>query len=301
MALSYSSILFYKFTPLKDLQLVRLWQWELCQRLGLKGRIIISRHGINGALGGELKALKEYLKVCKSYKTLGSLEPKWSHGLEEVPFPKLSVRERDEMVTFNYPQLEVTPQGPVGGGTHLTVEGLQDLLLDVSQTAGKGLSDVLADGDVVFIDGRNSYEYDLGRFKHALNPGISSAKDFIPWIESGAIDHLKDRPIVTYCTGGVRCEILTPVLRAHGFTNVFQIDGGIISYLENSANGDGLWEGSLYTFDTRVKIMDDLAPVVGVCVHCRGLSDLFHNCRSCESQVLACEGCWSEAGETCPH
>jgi UPF0176 protein len=294
-----ATILYYKFTPVSDPELLRLWQWELCRNLDLKGRILISPHGINGTLGGDRKALRQYANACKAYDALGALDVKWDFGAPEVPFPRLSVKVRPEIVTFNYPELAVDERGVVGGGTHLDAEELHTLVSSVATATGKTVDAAIGD-DILFLDGRNDYEYAVGRFKGALNPKVLSAKEFVPFIESGAIDRFKDKPVVTYCTGGIRCEILTPLLKARGFRQVFQIDGGIIRYLERSHNREQLWEGSVYTFDDRKRLLGDYADAVGICVHCSDATEEFHDCRSCDAHVLACPSCWDAAGAACP-
>lgn len=291
-----SSILFYKFFPLEKNQvdLFRLWQWELCSRLELKGRLIVSTHGINGTLGGSEKNLKAYLKACKTNPLMGRVEAKWSRNLETVPFPKLSVKVREELVTFGWPELEVNGDGIVDGGKHLDPKALRALLEEISVKTGKPVNEILG-SEVLFLDGRNAYEYRLGHFKNALDPGVANAKQFEPFIQSGALDHWRDKPIVSYCTGGIRCEILTPLLKKHGFSEVYQIDGGIVKYLERTNNEDGLWEGSVYTFDAREKLWESRGPVIGKCCRCSASTDVNRNCRPCGEQVLICTACW--AGE----
>jgi UPF0176 protein len=293
-----ATVLYYKFTPVGDPELLRLWQWELCRNLDLRGRILISPHGINGTLGGDRKALRTYINACKAYEPLGEMDVKWDFSVQEVPFPRLSVKARKEIVTFNFPELKVNYRGVIGGGTHLDADGLHELISSVAAANQKPVHEVIGN-DLLFLDARNDYEYAVGRFKGALNPKVVNAKEFVPFIESGAIDAFKDKPVVTYCTGGIRCEILTPILKARGFTNVFQIEGGIIRYLQRSLNSQRLWEGRVYSFDQRITLLGNPDDVVGVCVHCGGGTEEFHNCVSCNAHVLACPNCWEDASEQC--
>ena len=288
-----SSILFYKLFPVEDPALFRLWQKTLCEKLELKGRIIVSNQGINGALGGSYKNLKLYVKESKEWEALGVITPKWSHGLNSIPFPKLSVKERNELVTFNAKdEIKIGSNGVIDGGAHVDANELHTLLSTVSEETGVAI-DNLSGKEVLFFDGRNGYEYDLGRFKKSFNPNVESAKEFIPLIESGVLDEWKEKPIITYCTGGIRCELLTPLLKARGFQKVYQIDGGIIQYLQDSRNEDRLWEGSVYTFDNRKKIFDGLYEVVSSCIWCGSSCESHENCRVCDSQVIACDSCWN--------
>ena len=273
-------ILYYGFTPLDDLDAVRLWQRELCERLDLKGRILLSPHGINGTLGGAMSALATYIKRTKEYPGFKGIDFKWSEGTGN-DFPRLRVRVRDEIVTFGAPgELEVDHRGVVGGGARLKPSEVNEL--------------VNARGDdVVFFDARNAFEAKIGRFKNAVVPDVKATRDFVGELESGKFDHLKERPIVTYCTGGVRCEVLSSVMKKRGFQEVYQLDGGIVRYGEEFGD-DGLWEGSLYIFDSRMnhEFSDD-SKTLGECERCASPTSKFYNCANlvCRKLILLCATC----------
>lgn len=275
-----------------------MWQRELCESLGLRGRIIISPHGINGTVGGELDACKRYIRRTRSFAPFSRIEFKWSDGTAFDPeepedlhgvdrrapwkrisdFPKLSVKVRDELVAFGIAdELEVNADGVVGGGEHLSPAAVNALVAERGD-------------EVVFFDGRNTYEADIGRFKGAVVPDVDTTHGFIEEIESGAYDHIKDRPVVTYCTGGIRCEILSAAMKKRGFDEVYQIDGGIVRYGEAFGN-DGLWEGSLAVFDGREAL--DFAPgaaVLGSCAVCGTASATLENCADpgCRVRFVVC-------------
>nr|WP_199730017.1 rhodanese-related sulfurtransferase [Canibacter oris] len=287
-------MLYYAFQPVADPQLTRLWQKELCEKLGLRGRIIISKHGINGTVGGEIDACKAYLKATKE---VFKLDVKWSdgtglittenivHGVDRaapwqqiLDFPKLSVKVRPELVAFGLPdEIEVNERGVIGGGKHLKPEQVHELVAERGD-------------DVVFFDGRNAWEAEIGKFKNAVVPDVATSHDFVGEIESGKYDDLKDKPIITYCTGGIRCEILSAVMRNRGFKEVYQIDGGIVRYGEKFGN-DGLWEGSLAVFDGR-EAMDFAAgaAVIGKCVVCEEPANQLANCTefNCRDRFVVC-------------
>jgi UPF0176 protein len=273
-------ILYYAFTPISDPEALRLWQTQLCTSLGLTGRILISKHGINGTLGGEMAALKKYVRQTRSYSGFKKMPIKWSEGTGN-DFPRLSVKVKSELVAFGDPDvIEVDEKGVVGGGTHIRPHQLEKLV----QERGD---------DVVFFDGRNAFEAEIGRFKDAMIPDVTSSRDFIEEIESGKYDHIKDKPVVTYCTGGIRCEIISAVMVKNGFKEVYQIDGGIVKYGE-AFGDDGFWEGSLYTFDARMKMeFSDHTKVIGKCEKCDAPSNLFRNCKtaSCHQLILLCDSC----------
>ena len=273
-------ILFYKFTPLSDPEAVRLWQHTLADSLGLKGRILLSKHGINGTLGGDLDALKSYVKQTKQFASFKGTEFKWSDGTGK-DFPRLRIKVRDEIVSFGAgDELQVDERGVVGGGQHLKPEQVHELVEKYGD-------------DVVFFDGRNAYEAQVGKFKNAVVPDTRTSKDFIKELDSGKYDDIKDRPVVTYCTGGIRCEILSSLMKNRGFNDVYQMDGGIVKYGEAYAD-DGLWEGSLYVFDDRMGLkFSDKAVDIGECIHCGAKTSNFENCalKSCNDLVLICENC----------
>ena len=279
-------LLYYKFQPIADPEAVRLWQRDLCAGLGLHGRIIISKDGINGTVGGDIDACKAYARKTKEY--FRGIEFKWSEGGKE-DFPKLSVKARDEIVAFGVPgELKVDSRGVVGGGKHLAPEEVNELV------AQRG-------DEVVCFDGRNAREAEIGRFKNAVVPDVETTHDFINELDSGKYDWMKDKPVVSYCTGGIRCEILSSLMVNRGFKEVYQIDGGIVRYGEKYGN-TGLWEGSLYVFDKRMHTEfgapDDPAYVqLGHCGHCAEPTNQFYNCAAepdCRSQYLSCEACRAE-------
>ncbi|MDH6532073.1 UPF0176 protein [Aurantimicrobium minutum] len=280
-------LLYYAFAPVADPEAVRLWQRDLCEGLNLRGRILISTHGINGTVGGDIDDVKMYLRKTKEYPGFKKMDAKWSDGtgLDEnglsLDFPRLSVKARPEIVAFGVPEeIEVNHKGIVGGGKKLKPHELDALVEERGE-------------DVVFFDGRNAWEAEIGRFKNAIIPDVKTTHDFVRELESGKYDHIKDKPIVTYCTGGIRCEILTPIMKARGFKEIYQIDGGIVRYGEARGN-DGLWEGSLYVFDKRISM--DFAPdakLLGTCVSCGTKSNHMINCvdKSCREQMVVCEEC----------
>lgn len=272
-------ILYYKFVPLADPNVVMLWQKTLTDSLNLKGRIIISKDGINGTLGGDIKDVKSYIKANKKFAAFKDIKYKWSDAASSDNFPKMSVKVRDEIVTFNAKdELMVDQKGVVGGGKKIKPSQLHELV-DTK--------------DVVFFDGRSQYEAKVGKFKKAVTPEVRTAKDFIPVLESGKYDDLKDKTVVTYCTGGIRCEVLSVLMKNRGFKDVYQLDGGIVKY--GKEYGDqGLWEGSLYVFDGRMGLkFSDNAKDIGSCVHCHAKTSNYQNCANvaCNDLVLACKDC----------
>jgi UPF0176 protein len=288
---SQKVLLYYGFTPVADPAAVKLWQKNLCEQLNLKGRILISEHGINGTVGGHIDDLRKYVKNTKQYPGFKKITFKWSIGTGNE-FPRLYVGVKKELVAFDNPaELKVNESGVIGGGVHLRPEQVNELVK-------------VRGDDVVFFDGRNQYEAKIGKFKNAIVPDVNTSRDFVREIESGKYDHLKDKPIVTYCTGGIRCEVLSVVMKNRGFNEVYQIDGGIVKYGEKFGD-DGLWEGSLYTFDSRMAVdFSQKTKVIGECELCSAPTKLFRNCRTktCHELILLCDTCNElDANRKCTH
>jgi UPF0176 protein len=273
-------LLYYKFTPIGDPEVMRLWQKTLCDSLNLRGRILLSKHGLNGTVGGDLEDLKKYIKAVKEFEGFKGTTFKWSDGGRE-DFPRMSVKVKDEIVAFDAAdELKVDETGVIGGGKHLKPKEVNKLVEERGD-------------DVVFFDGRNAFEAKIGKFKNAVVPDTRTSRDFIRELESGKYDNIKDKPIVTYCTGGIRCEILSSLMKSRGFNEVYQIDGGIVKYGETYGD-DGLWEGSLHVFDDRMKVdFSDHAAIVGECTHCKGPTNNYENCAwaNCNDLVLICLNC----------
>jgi UPF0176 protein len=281
-------ILYYKFTPIADPEAVKLWQQTLAGSLNLKGRIIIAEHGINGTLGGEVEDLKKYVKQTKTYAGFKDMAFKWSDG-GSSDFPKLSIKVRDEIVTFGVAnRIKVNEAGIVGGGKHLKPAQVHELIKERGD-------------DVVFFDGRNTYETAVGKFKNAVLPKTRHTRDFPTELKKKKYDDIKDKPVVTYCTGGIRCEVLSMLMKEEGFKEVYQIDGGIVKYGETYGD-QGLWEGSLYVFDKRMATQfSDNAEDIGSCFHCNAKTSNFENCavKSCNDLIIMCEDCAEKLNSLC--
>ncbi|MDN5819530.1 MAG: rhodanese-related sulfurtransferase [bacterium] len=274
-------LLYYKFTPLKDPQAITLWQKSLCASLNLKGRVLVSEHGLNGTVGGDMDDLKNYIKQTKQFPGFKDIVFKWSDGSRD-DFPRLSVKVRRELVGFKNSddEFEVDEKGVVGGGKHLKPQQVHDLVEKYGD-------------DVVFFDGRNEHEAKIGKFKDAVVPNTNTSRDFIAELESDKYDDIKDKKVVTYCTGGIRCEVISSMMKKRGFSEVYQMDGGIAKYGE-AYGDDGLWEGSLRVFDDRMTVdFSDHAKTIGQCTHCSGKTSNFENCAlaECNDLVLICEDC----------
>lgn len=274
-------LLYYKFTPIKDPETVKLWQKTLTDSLNLRGRILVSEQGLNGTVGGELEDLKKYIKETKKFPGFKNTVFKWSDGSRE-DFPRMSVKRRRELVGFKNSddEIQVDENGVVGGGKHIKPHEVHEMIEKYGD-------------DVVFFDGRNEHEAKIGKFKNAIVPNTNTSRDFIAELESDKYDDIKNKKIITYCTGGIRCEAISAMMKKRGFNDVYQIDGGIVKYGE-AYGDDGLWEGSLRVFDDRMTVnFSDHTKTIGECTHCGGSTSNFENCAlaECNDLVLICENC----------
>lgn len=263
-------ILFYKFVPVIDPTMTMRWQRQLCLRLNLTGRIIISQHGINGTVGGELADIKAYIKEMNATDTFKDIEFKWSDGSRD-DFPRLSVKVRKELVTLAPDEdFDVFNKG-----TPLRPDAWHKYLEEHP--------------DAIVLDARNEYESNIGKFKGAIAPKIKAFKEV-----KQELDKLpKDQPVLTYCTGDIRCEYLSAYMKHKGFQDVYHLDGGIVKYGE-AFGDDGFWEGKCYVFDKRVSIpFSDQSKDVGECVHCEASTSRYINCANlrCNDHVLVCTSC----------
>lgn len=263
-------ILYYKFHPIADPLIFCHWQKALCQQLGLKGRIIVSPQGLNGTLGGSLKALKAYKKAQKAIPYLRDMEYKWSNG-GSADFPKLSVKVRPEPVTLAA-RSTFSAQVATPG---LSPRQWHQYLRDHPNT--------------LVLDARNYYESDIGYFEapNLIKPKISSFKEIKPLVDTLP----KDQPILTYCTGDIRCEYLSAYMHSRGFATVHHLKGGIMKY--GQMYGDrGFWRGRCYVFDKRQKIaFSGEALDVAHCLQCRQPTSEQVNCDDCNRQIVLCLVC----------
>jgi len=222
----------YRFVLLADRPL-ETWRAELkekCKSLELKGTIILSPEGINLMVSGKNEAASQFKDLINSFDDLRGIELKESQSTY-IPFTKMLVKLKPRLIPIDGPQPESVPQNTISGEE-----------LDQWYASGKSFT---------IVDTRNSYETRLGKFKNAVDPGISKFKEFPEYFEN-TFPKDRDEPVVTYCTGGIRCEKLLPYLRSKGYSNVYQLDGGILTYFEKTKGQN--WEGECFVFDYRTTV-----------------------------------------------
>ncbi len=296
----YQILLYYKYTDIKDPKGLMVWHRFTCSRLSLKGRIIVAHEGINGTLEGRKEDTEEYIQLLTQFddkSTFGDFRDivfKKSNGKSDS-FPKMKVKVREEIVSAHLGEDDVNPQQLTG--THLPPEELRKWFKE-----GR---------DFTIVDMRNSYEFISGHFKDSIDPGMDNFRDLPKAVEK--LEHLKNKTVVTVCTGGVRCEKASGYLKKKGFNDVYQLDGGIVKYMEKYPGEDFL--GTLYVFDNRVTLdFDDKVKrgeaegkehdVVGACIGCGKPSERYVNCDNlnCHLHFICCEDCNTNLndGKTAP-
>jgi UPF0176 protein len=233
-------------------------------------------------LGGDVKSLRQYKSQMNASGIFRGITYKWSDGGHE-DFPKLKVKVKPEIVAFDAAdEIVVSEKGIENGGKHLKPAALHKML-DEKKQKGE---------EVLFYDGRNMYEAKIGKFKDTIIPNTVTSRDFKKDLEEGEISKYKDKPIVTYCTGGIRCEILSAMMLNRGYKEVYQMDGGIAKYGEKYAD-DGLWEGKLFVFDDRMQMgFSDKAKDIAECEKCgKKTSNLVNSSNIRRKLHVICEDC----------
>ncbi|KXK26068.1 MAG: Thiosulfate sulfurtransferase GlpE [candidate division WS6 bacterium OLB20] len=266
--MNYQVLLYYKYTPIEDPEAEKRRQEELFARFGLTGRVLIAPEGINGTLEGTVENTEHYIAEMVSDKRFADIHWKRSEGNGKA-FPKVKIKVRDEIVSLHLGEDDVDPN--VTTGKYITADELHELY-----ESGK---------EFYVVDMRNDYEQKVGHFENAILMPMKNFRELPETLKE--IEHLKDKLVVTTCTGGIRCEKASGFLVKHGFTNVYQLYGGMHTYIEKYPNSHFL--GKLYVFDGRVvwgiNTDDEDHEVISHCDKCGEQSDNYVDCA-----YLHCKG-----------
>lgn len=234
MSMDYRVLLYYKYVTIDDPETFAQEHLDFCKSLGLKGRILVSTEGLNGTLSGPVEATEKYKEHVRSDERFKDIVFKEDKA-EEHAFKKMHVRPRKEIVAFDLDE-DVNPK-ELTGKYYSPSEFKEALLSD----------------DTIILDARNDYEYDLGHFRGAVRPDITRFRDLPDWIRNHK-DELSGKKIVTYCTGGIRCEKFSGWLKREGFEDVGQLEGGIATYGKDPETQGEYWDGKMYVFDERISV-----------------------------------------------
>jgi UPF0176 protein len=251
---AYPVILFYKYTAIADAERFAAQQRQLCTALGLKGRVLIATEGINGTLAGPADAVDQYVTALKADPRFADVVFKFSAG-DAGTFPKLVVKVRSEIVTLN--------AGPI----------TPDKDNQLSPADWKRMLEETP--DAVPLDVRNRFESDAGKFENAVVCEIEHFRELPQYVDR--LEGLKEKTVLMYCTGGIRCEKASALFRSKGFKNVFQLHGGIAAYQEQFGNEH--WQGECFVFDQRMTVRVEEGLVqIGRCAHSGRATSRFVNC-----------------------
>ncbi len=275
----YYILLYYCYTSIADPEKFRLEHHQYCADLGLKGRIIVASEGLNGTVSGLRAACETYMQDLKADPIFSHIDFKVDSHSSHA-FQKLNVRVKAEIVHADLHHIHPAE----GAGKYISP---------------KELDSIRTEEDVLLLDVRSNYEHQVGRFKGALTLDINHFREFqeqVPYL-----NQYKDRKIITYCTGGIKCEKASAYLLEQGFKNVYQLHGGIINY-GNETEGEA-FEGKCYVFDNRIlkDINKKVATTVGKCYVCAAACDRMVNCANpdCNEHLPLCIPCGNRLEGAC--
>jgi len=227
----------YKFTRLDDFEKIQKPLKKFMELLDVRGTLLLAREGINGTIAGEKTNIEKVLGYLQSDKRLADIDYKYSYSVKP-PFKRLKVKLKKEIVTLGISDIDPTHSS----GTYVKPSDWNELINDP---------------EVVLIDTRNNYEYEIGSFKGAINPNTETFREF-PSYTKNNLEKYRNKKIAMFCTGGIRCEKSTAYLKSEGFENVYHLQGGILKYLEEVEEAESLWEGECFVFDDRVAVKHKL-------------------------------------------
>jgi len=284
MTKPFRVLLYYKYAYIDDPEAYTAEHLAFCKELGLKGRILVSDEGINGTVSGTFEETERYMSELKNDPRFAGIEFKID-AADDHAFKKMFVRYKPELVSLRLED-DVNPN-------ELTGKHLEP----------KEFLEAMQDDDVIIIDARNDYEHQIGHFRDALLPNIHAFRELPRWIQENLADK-KNKKILTYCTGGVRCEKFTGYLLKEGFKDVSQLSGGIVEYGKDPEVKGKNYDGKCYVFDSRISVginrtKEDV--IVGQCHHCGKAEDRLVNCANpeCNSQYICCKECEEKYERSC--
>ncbi len=231
---THNVLLYYLYTPIENPEEFAAEHLAACKEIGLKGRILVSDEGINGTCSGTIEQTEQYMEMLKSDPRFADIVFKIDEA-DGHAFKKMHVRAKKEIVHLGLEE-DINPNELTGN------------YLEPAE-----FYKAMQDQDTVVIDARNDYEYDLGHFRGAVRPDVETFRDLPEWIQENK-EQFEGKKILTYCTGGIRCEKFSGWLKREGFEDVNQLHGGIVTYGKDPEVQGKLWDGQLYVFDERIAV-----------------------------------------------
>ncbi|MET3696492.1 UPF0176 protein [Bacillus oleivorans] len=281
----YRVLLYYMYVPIDNPEEFAKNHLKFCKELGLKGRILVAHEGINGTVSGTIEQTNKYMETMKQDPRFADIVFKIDES-DGHAFKKMHVRPRPELVTLRLED-DINPNELTG-----------DYL------SPKEFYKRMQEENVIVLDARNTYEYDLGHFRGAIRPDVETFRDLPQWVRENK-HLLEGKKILTYCTGGIRCEKFSGWLKKEGFEEVGQLHGGIVTYGQDPEVQGELWDGSLYVFDERISVPVNRKEhvVVGREYFTGEPCERYANCANpeCNKQLLMSEDSEHKYMRSCSH
>jgi len=278
--MKHQVILFYKYEPISDPEAYMTDMKAFCVRHDLVGRVLIAHEGINGTIEGnpdDVQAYIDWMRAEERYN-FSDVDFKDSTGIGDA-FPKMKIKVKKEIVNLGLPD-DINPHEVTGN--YMEPKELHGL--------------INSDEEHYIIDMRNTHEFAVGRFVGSIDPGMKYFRNLPEVMDK--LEGLKDKKVITVCTGGIRCEKASGYLKTQGFKDVSQLQGGMHRYIEQFG-GDG-WDGSLYVFDKRKVVPPETGhTIVGECSLCGNPDENYRDCglSTCGGHFIGCDDCLGEDGE----
>jgi UPF0176 protein len=233
MSEKYIIAAMYKFVRLPDYETIQPKLLAFCREQNIKGTLLLAEEGLNGTIAGSRHGIDAVIQYLKSDERFKDLEHKESIS-DELPFHRMKVKLKKEIVTMGQPNIK-----PID---------TEEVRVDP-----KDWNALISDPDVLLIDTRNEYEYQIGSFKNAVSPDTTNFREFPEYVKQ-ELNPEKNKKVAMFCTGGIRCEKACAYMLEQGFEEVYQLNGGILKYLEEVKEDESLWEGECFVFDSRVSV-----------------------------------------------
>lgn len=281
----YRVLLYYLYVPIENHEEFAAEHLAACKALELKGRILVASEGINGTVSGTIEQTDKYMDMMKSDPRFADIVFKIDEA-EGHAFKKMHVRPRHELVTLRLED-DINP----------------------NKTTGKYLSpkeffEQMQDENTIVLDARNDYEFDLGHFRGAIKPEITNFRELPEWVRENK-EMFEGKKILTYCTGGIRCEKFSGWLVEEGFEDVSQLHGGIATYGKDPEVQGELWDGQMYVFDERIAVPINQKEhvIVGRDIYSGEPCERYVNCANpeCNKKILCSEENEHKHLRSCTH
>lgn len=281
----YRVLLYYLYVPIENHEEFAAEHLAACKALELKGRILVASEGINGTVSGTIEQTNQYMDMMKADPRFADIVFKIDEA-DGHAFKKMHVRPRNELVTLRLED-DINPNRTTG-----------------QYLSPKEFFEQMQDENTIVLDARNDYEYDLGHFRGAIKPEITNFRELPDWVRENK-QMFEGKKVLTYCTGGIRCEKFSGWLVEEGFEDVSQLHGGIATYGKDPEVQGDLWDGQMYVFDERIAVPINQKEhvIVGRDIYSGEPCERYVNCANpeCNKKILCSEENEHKYMRSCTH